>query len=155
MAAPERFDRFNDASRDLFIRARTESLRGTGAVDTEHLLRAVVRSTSGTAHTVLEHLGVTPERIETAIAFMDGIGKPPVSTDASGLTAAARAVVENAVAEATQLGSASVGPEHLLLGLCAVSEGRASQALTSLGVTLEHARREVMRVQASRQAGSE
>lgn len=54
----------------------------------------------------------------------------------------ARRCVEAAVEEARLLGHGSVGDEDLLLGILRAGEGRAAEALSSLGVTLEGAREE-------------
>jgi ATP-dependent Clp protease ATP-binding subunit ClpA len=58
----------------------------------------------------------------------------------------ARKCVEAAVEEARMLGHDSVGDEDLLLGILGTSEGRAAEALSSLGVTLEGARDESERM---------
>ncbi len=54
----------------------------------------------------------------------------------------ARRCVESAVKEARALGHDSVGDEDLLLGILEADGGIAAEALSSLGVTLEDARRE-------------
>ena len=54
----------------------------------------------------------------------------------------ARRSVEAAIEEARGLGHDSIGDEDLLLGILRAKEGRAAEALGSLGVTLEGARRE-------------
>lgn len=56
----------------------------------------------------------------------------------------ARRVVVLAQEEARLLGHASIGSEHLLLGLVHESDSVAGQALTSAGVTLEALRRWVL-----------
>ena len=53
-----------------------------------------------------------------------------------------RRAVEAAVEEARELGHDSIGDEDLLLGILRVGEGSAVEALTSLGVTLEAARKQ-------------
>lgn len=54
----------------------------------------------------------------------------------------ARGCVEAALEEARMLGHDSVGDEDLLLGILRAGEGIGAEALTSLGVTLDGARRE-------------
>ena len=51
-----------------------------------------------------------------------------------------RTSVEAAFDEARMLGHDSLGDEDLLLGILRADEGRAAEALSSLGVTLEDAR---------------
>ena len=62
------------------------------------------------------------------------------------LTEHARQVVVRAQEEARRLKHDYVGTEHLLLGLLREEEGRAARVLASLGVTVESARREVVRI---------
>jgi ATP-dependent Clp protease ATP-binding subunit ClpA len=54
----------------------------------------------------------------------------------------ARRCVEAALEEARALGHDSVGDEDLLLGVLRAGEGEAAEALSSMGVTLEAARKE-------------
>ena len=54
----------------------------------------------------------------------------------------ARRCVEAALEEARALGHDSVGDEDLLLGVLRAGEGVAAEALSSMGVTLEAARKE-------------
>lgn len=56
------------------------------------------------------------------------------------VTESAWRAVRLARVEARRLGRAQVGTEHLLLGILCASEGRAYEALSSLGLTLELAR---------------
>lgn len=58
----------------------------------------------------------------------------------------ARGCVEAAVEEARALGHDSVGDEDLLLGILRAEEGMAAEALFSLRVTLEAARKESERM---------
>ena len=53
-----------------------------------------------------------------------------------------RRCVEAALEEARALGHDSVGDEDLLLGVLRAGEGEAAEALSSMGVTLEAARKE-------------
>jgi ATP-dependent Clp protease ATP-binding subunit ClpC len=58
------------------------------------------------------------------------------------LTDRSRGCVEAAFDEAKMLGHDSLGDEDLLLGILRADEGVATEALSSLGVTLEDAREE-------------
>ena len=59
------------------------------------------------------------------------------------ITGEARRVVEYAREEASRLGAAGVGQEHLLLGLLRSPQGKAAGALAAAGVGLEPARARV------------
>jgi ATP-dependent Clp protease ATP-binding subunit ClpC len=55
----------------------------------------------------------------------------------------ARQAIVRAQEEARQLNHGWIGTEHLLLGLIGVGEGVAGEALATLGISLDDARREV------------
>src|SRR2546421_8147923 len=61
-------------------------------------------------------------------------------------TTRARRVVVLSQEEATQLNHNYIGTEHILLGLLGESGGLASQALTGLGMSVEGARQEVVKI---------
>jgi ATP-dependent Clp protease ATP-binding subunit ClpA len=61
-------------------------------------------------------------------------------------TTRARRVVVLSQEEATQLNHSYIGTEHILLGLLGEQGGLASQALTGLGMSLEGAREEVVKL---------
>jgi hypothetical protein len=61
-------------------------------------------------------------------------------------TERARQVVVLGQEEARALRHGYIGPEHLLIGLLRVDDGRAARVLASLGVTLERVRVDVVRV---------
>jgi ATP-dependent Clp protease ATP-binding subunit ClpC len=61
-------------------------------------------------------------------------------------TSRAKKVLEFAVAEARELSHSYVGTEHLLLGLLREEKGVAAQVLESLGVTLEQARDQTLKL---------
>jgi ATP-dependent Clp protease ATP-binding subunit ClpC len=72
----------------------------------------------------------------------DATEPPPGSEQPARLrvTPEARAAVQLAGEEATALGAARMGSEHLLLGILRAGDGVAAEALRKHGVTLENAR---------------
>ncbi len=69
-------------------------------------------------------------------------------------TEQARRVVQLAQDEARTLGHDHVGTEHVLLGLLREADSLAARALETVGVTLEKARAEVVRLDASSATGT-
>src|SRR5690606_37704613 len=61
-------------------------------------------------------------------------------------TSRAKKVLELAMAEARELNHSYVGTEHLLLGLLREEKGIAAQVLTEIGVNLDAARTETLRL---------
>jgi ATP-dependent Clp protease ATP-binding subunit ClpC len=68
-------------------------------------------------------------------------------------SARAKRVLELAVAEATRLGHAYVGSQHLVLGLLAEGRGIGAEALHAVGITLERARAETVRLLGESEGG--
>ena len=132
-------------SRDEAVRLRHEQ------VDTEHLLFAMIRESEGIACAVLQQalqtsdLSVLRQRIENAVTP----GRKRMPADDLPYTRAAKKVLELAMTEARELNHAYVGTEHLLLGLLREGKGIAAEVLSDLGVTLEGARAETLRLLAS------
>ncbi len=114
-------------------------------IGTEHILLGLVREEEGVAAKVLTNLGVSLNKVRSAVEFISGRGEKP-SAGETGLTSRAKRVIELAIDEARNLGHNYIGTEHLLLGLLREGEGVAAGVLDSLSVTLERARAETAHV---------
>ena len=127
------------------LRAATVLRREARRLETEHVARAVREGWSWSR--IASALGVSKqvahrrhaERVRRAVA----VGTAGTSPAVSGLV---REAVHLARGEAAALGHASLGPEHLLLGLLSTGRGRGADVLNLLGVTLPNARAEVRRL---------
>ncbi len=148
---PERFpdlahsaSQLEDPARGL---AAVAALRGQlQALEASHVDRAFRDGWSWSR--IASSLGVTKQAAHKKHAMRLRAPPPasPVSrNDRAGLvvTGQARRSVRLAREEATALGQTYVGVEHLLLGLLRDRAGPAAEALASVGVTLEAARREI------------
>ena len=82
------------------------------------------------------------ERIEESVRK----GKATIALGELPYTSRAKKVLEFAMAEARELNHSYVGTEHLLLGLLREEKGIAAQVLNSLGVSLEEARAETLKL---------
>ena len=115
-------------------------------VGTEHILLGLIREGEGVAAAVLTNLSVdldqVPERIEESVRR----GKATVALGELPYTSRAKKVLEFAIAEARELNHPYVGTEHLLLGLLREEKGIAAEVLHQLGVTLEEARRQTLKL---------
>jgi hypothetical protein len=142
----DRFDKFTDRARNVLTLAQDEAQRFNHAyIGTEHLLLGLVREGEGVAARVLKQMGVELVQVRTAVEFIIGRGDRPVVGDV-GLTPDGKRVIELAIDEARRLGHNYIGTEHLLLGLVREGEGIAAGVLESVGVSLDQARTEVLRV---------
>jgi len=147
------FNKFTERARKVLSLAQEEAQRfNHNYIGTEHLLLGLVREGDGVAAKVLNNLGVSLERARQAVEYIIGQGDRIILGEI-GLTPRAKKVIELAVDEAQRLGHHYIGTEHLLLGLLREGEGIAAGVLESLGVNLERARRETIRVLTERDGG--
>jgi ATP-dependent Clp protease ATP-binding subunit ClpC len=141
-----RFEKFSERARRVLTIAQEEARQmNHNSIGTKHILLGLVREEEGVAAKILTNLGVSLNKIRTAVEFNSDRGERP-STGESGLTPRAKRVIELAIDEARQLSHNYIGTEHLLLGLLREGEGVAAGVLNSLGVTLERARSETAQV---------
>jgi len=114
-------------------------------IGTEHILLGLVRENKGIAAHVLLNLGVERDKVRSAVEYIIGRGDRIVVGEI-GLTPIAKRVIELAVDEARRMNHSYIGTEHLLLGLVREGKGIAAGVLESLGVTLEKARKQTVRL---------
>ena len=137
-----RFEKFSERARRVLTIAQEEARQlNHSYIGTEHILLGLVREEEGVAAKVITNLGVSLNKVRSAVEFITGRGERP-STSETGLTPRAKRVIELAIDEARQLSHNYIGTEHLLLGLLREGEGVAAGVLESLGITLERARAE-------------
>jgi hypothetical protein len=140
------FAKFTDGARKVLTLSHDESQRlDHNYLGTEHLLLGLIREEEGIGAQALRNLGLELEKVRVAVEFIIGRGRRP-ATGEVGLTPRAKRVIELAIDESGGLGHDYIGTEHLLLGLVREGEGIAAGVLESLGVGLDRARAEVLRL---------
>ncbi|MCH1572150.1 MAG: AAA family ATPase, partial [Longimicrobiales bacterium] len=138
---------FTDRVRKVLAMAREEAIRlQHDYVGTEHILLGLIREGEGVAAAVLQHLSVDLEQIHERVEESVRKGKATIALGELPYTSRAKKVLEFAMAEAREFNHSYVGTEHLLLGLLREEKGIAAQVLNSLGVTLDEARSETLKV---------
>jgi ATP-dependent Clp protease ATP-binding subunit ClpC len=138
---------FTDRVRKVLAMAREEAIRlQHDYVGTEHILLGLIKEGEGVAAAVLTNLNVDLEQINERIEEAVRKGKATIALGELPYTSRAKKVLEYAMAEARELNHSYVGTEHLLLGLLREEKGIAAQVLNSLGVTLEDARAETLKL---------
>src|SRR5258706_121049 len=138
---------FTDRVRKVLQMAREESARlHHEYVGTEHILLGLVREGEGIASAVLTNLNVDLEGLRAAIQGMLKEEKNDARSPDLPYTSRAKKILEFSMSEARELDHAYVGTEHLLLGVLREEKGIGAQALRDVGVTLETARAEVLRL---------
>src|SRR5690606_16330820 len=133
--------------RKVLAMAREEAIRlQHDYVGTEHILLGLIREGEGVAAAVLMNLNVDLEQIHERVEESVRKGKATIALGELPYTSRAKKVLEYAMAEARELNHSYVGTEHLLLGLMREEKGIAAQVLNSLGVSLEEARAETLKL---------
>ncbi len=138
---------FTDRVRKVLAMAREEAIRlQHDYVGTEHILLGLIREGEGVAAAVLMNLNVDLEQIHERIEESVKKGKATIALGELPYTSRAKKVLEYAMAEARELNHSYVGTEHLLLGLLREEKGIAAQVLNSMGLTLDEARSETLKL---------
>jgi ATP-dependent Clp protease ATP-binding subunit ClpA len=142
---------FTDRVRRVLQLAREEAARlHHENVGTEHILLGLIREGEGVAAAVLTNLNVDLEAIWERIEETVKPGRAGAQADPDlPYTSRAKKVLEFSMSEARELNHRYVGTEHLLLGILREEKGIGAQVLTEAGVSLEEARREVLRLLAT------
>ncbi len=147
---------FTDRVRKVLAMAREEAIRlQHDYVGTEHILLGLIREGEGVAAAVLTNLSADLDQIHERVEESVRKGKATIALGELPYTSRAKKVLEFAMAEARELNHSYVGTEHLLLGLLREEKGIAAQVLNSLGITLEEARAETLKVLGSDVSASE
>jgi ATP-dependent Clp protease ATP-binding subunit ClpA len=123
---------------------RAKKLRRQG-VAPEHLLIGLLAVPGGMAVRIVARLCGSSVAAERAIAedLLPGVRWPPYNL---GFTGASARAVARAADEATALGDARIGTEHLLLGLLTATQHTSVRRLLGLGVDYDAARAEIARL---------
>ena len=141
------WQRFTERARRVVFHAQEEAGRlGENYVSTEHLLLGLIREDDSVAARVLDRRGVSLGRIRSEMERQVNRGDGRGGGDMQ-LSPRAKQVIDLAYDEAKQLNNNYIGTEHLLLGLIREGAGLAGRVLNKLGVDLDRARGEVIRIQ--------
>ncbi len=146
---------FTDRVRKVLAMAREEAIRlQHDYVGTEHILLGLIREGEGVAAAVLTNLNVDLDQIHEQVEESVKKGKSTIALGELPYTSRAKKVLEFAMAEARELSHSYVGTEHLLLGLLREEKGIAAQVLNSLGIGMDEARAETLKVLGSDVGGA-
>jgi ATP-dependent Clp protease ATP-binding subunit ClpA len=141
------YERFTDRARRVMQFANSQARKYEQEfIQAEHILIGLVEEGSGVAANVLKNLGIELEEIrrKLELALERGTGK--TTSGRLPLAANAKKVIDNAVEESRRLNHNYVGTEHLFLGLLRQEEGVALKVLTGLGLSVQVARDEVLKL---------
>ncbi|MFQ5689584.1 MAG: ATP-dependent Clp protease ATP-binding subunit [Gemmatimonadota bacterium] len=138
---------FTDRVRKVLAMAREEAVRlQHDYVGTEHILLGLIREGEGVAAAVLSNLAADLDELHRLVESNVRRGKSASSIGELPYTSRAKKVLEYAMAEARELNHSYVGTEHLLLGLLREEKGLAAKVLGELGIGLNEARAETLKL---------
>lgn len=139
---------FTEHVRQVLGRAREEAAAlNHEYLGCEHITLALL-SSEGVANTVLYNLGLEFGQACDAIKRTVEVGRTDAARTGPDLpyTSRAKKTIELAMTEARDLNHSYVGTEHLLLGLLRENENIGAQVLQSMGITIDTAREETLRI---------
>src|SRR5262245_57491908 len=139
---------FTDRVRRVLAGARGEAIELYHPyVGTEHILLSIAKDGDGVAAAVIENLGGRRDEIVDRVLRIVVRG-PSLGRIGPDLpyTSRAKKALELSMSEARIMSENYVNTEHLLLGLIAEERGIGAQVLMSVGVTLDRARHETIRL---------
>lgn len=143
------FERFTDRARRVVVQAQGEARTlNHDYIGTEHLLLGLTHeSVGGVAAKALETMGISLDAVRERVEEVTGRGVQAPSGHIP-FTPQAKEVLKLALDESKsiQFSHQYVGTEHILLGLIREGDGVAAQVLTGLGVDLDGAREQVIRL---------
>ena len=139
---------FSDKVRRVLAGARGEAIDLYHPyVGTEHILLSIVKEGDGVATAVIENLGGRRDEIVSRVLRSVEPGKSSARPGPDlPYTSRAKKALELSMSEAQFMSNNYVNPEHLLLGLIAEERGIGAQVLMSVGLTLDRARHETVRL---------
>jgi ATP-dependent Clp protease ATP-binding subunit ClpC len=138
---------FTDRVRKVLAMAREEAIRlQHDYVGTEHILLGLIREGEGVAAAVLTNLAADLDELHQLVEERVRKGQAAATVGELPYTSRAKKVLEYAMAEARELNHSYVGTEHLLLGLMREEKGLAAKVLDELGIGLDEARSETLKL---------
>jgi ATP-dependent Clp protease ATP-binding subunit ClpC len=130
------------------------------ALDTDHLLLAIIEQENGMVERILKKLKKNVIKIrEDAKQAVYGGQTPSGATSPPGgeiyVTPRTKRVFDIALEEASALGDAYIGCEHVLLALFKIQEGTAWQIIQSMQIDREQILEAIQKIRGTKKADSE
>jgi ATP-dependent Clp protease ATP-binding subunit ClpC len=140
------FERFNEHVRRSLFFARYEASRSSSrSIATQHVLLGMLREADPAFNELLRERGIEPRELREEL-LGERISVERVSTSPDlPLAEETKKALAFAVHEAESMGHASVGSDHLVLGLLRVEGSAAEEFLSTRGLELFELREDVVK----------
>jgi len=154
-------ERFTHQLREALEAAQTILADLTqNALDTEHLLLAMLEQENGMVERILKKLKKNVIKIrEDARKAVHGNQQPSGSTTPPGdqiyVTPRLKRALDLALEEASQLGDTYIGNEHVLLAMMKIPEGNAYTLIQNLGIKREDVLDALQKIRGTKKADDE
>ncbi len=150
------FEKYNEKARRALFFARYEASKlGSRVIESEHILLGILREGEETVNEILRRFQVKPEDIRREIegerVFVERIS----STAELPLSEESKKILAYASHEAESMLHATVGSEHLLIGILRVEGSMAMRILTQHGFDVYTVREEVLSIAKEREASQQ
>jgi ATP-dependent Clp protease ATP-binding subunit ClpC len=150
------FEKYNEKARRALFFARYEASKlGSRVIESEHILLGILREGEESVNELFQRFEVKPEAIRREIegerVFVERIS----STAELPLSEESKKILAYASHEAESMLHASVGSEHLLIGILRVESCLAARILKQQGVELASLREEVLAVAQEREVSQQ
>jgi ATP-dependent Clp protease ATP-binding subunit ClpC len=150
------FEKYNEKARRALFFARYEASKlGSRVIESEHILLGILREGEESVGELFQRFEVKPESIRREIegerVFVERIS----STAELPLSEESKKILAYASHEAESMLHATVGSEHLLIGILRVESCLAARILKQQGVELVTLREEVLSVAQEREASQQ
>ena len=145
------FERFTDRARTVMALAGEEARNFQHEyIGTEHILLGIMKEDNGVGATVLKSLAdIDFEQVIKEINRLIKCGPDVIAPGTLPPTPRAKKVVKYALEETRAMKDKCIGTEHLLLGLLRETDGVAAQVLINLGLNVETAQSEILKIRGS------
>lgn len=149
--APLSLSNFSANAKETLERAQAHAPRlHHDFVGTEHVLLGLLATENSVVLDVLRRFGLDREVVRMEIEKVVGIGSPHALPSEIPYTRRVKRALRLAAREAGSLKHASVGAEHILLGLLREGSGVAALVLKNLSVQTERTRKEILKALGSK-----
>jgi ATP-dependent Clp protease ATP-binding subunit ClpC len=147
------FEKYRErARRSLFFARYEASKLGSRVIESEHILLGILREGEETVSEIFRRFQVKPEDIRREIEGERVFGERIASTSELPLSEESKKIIAYASHEAESMRHASVGSEHLLIGLLRVEGCTAMRILAQYGFDVYTVREEVLAIAKEREA---
>jgi ATP-dependent Clp protease ATP-binding subunit ClpC len=144
--------RFTEQARQVVVRAQQAAVSlGHSAIQTEHLLLALVGGPGDVVNEVFAELQITIEAVREQVVARQDMERPAPGPGTipkfhqMPFSPRATKVLELSLRESAARGKHQIGTEHLLLAIARVDDGGAGEILRALGADGERLRSEVLK----------